>query len=81
MAMTLVMPLLANASAAVDESLLSKGRWVKVHVDSTGVYRLPVDLLSEWGFSDPSRITVAGYGSVERAHTLDTAPSGLPCFL
>lgn len=76
--MTLVMPLLANASAAVDESLLSKGRWVKVHVDSTGVYRLPVDLLSEWGFSDPSRITVAGYGSVERAHTLDTAPSGLP---
>lgn len=76
--MAIIMPSPVHASAVTDGSLLATGHWVKIHVDSTGVYRLPFDLLAEWGFSDPSRITVAGYGSVERAHTLDTAPDGLP---
>lgn len=59
-------------------SLLSEGRWIKVHVDSTSVYRIPYTLLNEWGFEHPDKIIVAGYGSVERAHSLDTAPDDLP---
>jgi len=35
-------------------------------------------MLRGWGFSDPDKIIVAGYGSVERAHSLDTAPDDLP---
>lgn len=66
------------ASSDVGSSILSQGHWVKVHVSSSSVYRLPHALLEELGFHDPSRIIVAGYGSVERAHTLDTAPDDLP---
>ncbi|MCM1521792.1 MAG: C25 family cysteine peptidase [Muribaculaceae bacterium] len=59
-------------------SVLSDGRWVKVRVDHTGVYRISHSTLRLWGFSNPSSVSIAGYGSVERAHSLDTAPDDLP---
>jgi len=68
----------ASVAAAGSSSLLSQGRWIKVHVDTTSVFRLPHDTLREWGFTNPDKVIVAGYGSVERAHTLDTAPDDLP---
>lgn len=74
----LLMPPRLFAAQDSDASLLSEGRWVKVHVDSTSVYRIPYTLLKEWEFDRPDKIIVAGYGSVERAHSLDTAPDDLP---
>lgn len=58
--------------------MLAEGRWVKVAVDTTGIHLLPVEMLRSLGFNDLDRVIVAGYGSVERAHSLDTAPDDLP---
>lgn len=71
-------PLMAGALTFSKSSVLSEGRWLKVRVDTTGVYRLSHKTLAEWGFADPSKVSVAGYGSVERAHSLDTGPDDLP---
>ena len=43
-------------------SQLAEGRWVKVAVTSTGMHMLPVATLREWGFTDPSKVRVYGYG-------------------
>ncbi|MDE6394061.1 MAG: hypothetical protein K2K77_01855, partial [Duncaniella sp.] len=74
----LLMPVSMLGAHGSGASLLAEGRWVKLHVDSTSVYRIPYTLLKEWGFEHPDRVIVAGYGSVERAHSLDTAPDDLP---
>lgn len=68
----------AHAADFASSSVLSQGRWVKVKVPATGVYRLSAQQLADMGFTDPSRVSIAGYGSVERAHTLNTAPDDLP---
>ena len=62
----------------VPSSVLASGQWVKVHVDSTSVYRIDYHILREWGFTEPEKVRVFGYGSVEQAHLLDTAPDDLP---
>ena len=43
-------------------SVLASGRWVKVAVPSSGLYKIPVSTLRSWGFTDPSRVRVFGYG-------------------
>ena len=59
--MTALLLLLPSISAtATTSSLLSAGRWVKVHTDTTSVYRLPHSLLREWGFDNPDNIVIAG---------------------
>lgn len=68
----------SHAAAVGSSSVLANGRWVKIHVDSTAIYRLDYATLRQWGFTDPARVTVHGYGSVEQAHILDTAPDDLP---
>ena len=68
----------ANANQYTRTSLLSKGHWVKIHVDSSSVYRLDYATLRRWGFNEPEKVSVYGYGSVEQAHALDTAPDDLP---
>ena len=76
--LTAIIFLLPPPPSAAASSLLSAGRWIKVHTDTTSVYRLPYTLLHEWGFDYPDKIVIAGYGSVERAHSLDSAPDDLP---
>jgi len=44
------------------QSVLASGRWVKVSVDHSGLHILPAATLRSWGFSDPSRVRVYGYG-------------------
>ena len=80
LAATLIVSTATPAAVAASDtsSLLSRGRWLKVRVDSTGVYRLPAEWLKAQGFDNPEQVIVAGYGSVERAHTLDSAPDDLP---
>ena len=45
-----------------DKSALSEGRWVKIRVAGNGLYKIDRETLSDWGFDDPSRVTVYGYG-------------------
>lgn len=78
LALGVLMPRMASAQSPDGGSLLSEGRWIKVHTDTTSVYRIPHTQLRDWGFTDPDKVIVAGYGSVERVHSLDTAPDDVP---
>ncbi len=49
-------------------SILSSGHWVKVRVDQEGIYRLSYDQLRQWGFADPSKVSVYGYGGAMLHH-------------
>ena len=50
--------LIAAGSAA--QSVLRTGRWVKVAVETDGVYRLPYSKLRSLGFADPQKVRVYG---------------------
>ena len=56
-------------------SRLASGYWVKVSVTQSGMYCLTDQQLRQWGFSDPSRVKVYGYGARRlpdsRAHHRD----------
>ena len=60
-----VLSLDAGWATVVDyasHSALSSGRWVKIRVDKSGVYRLTVSALREMGFENPAQVSVHGYG-------------------
>lgn len=60
--------------ASCSQSLLASGRWVKVRVPETGVYRLTDAELRKMGFPQPERVRVFGYGG----YRLSTLFSSLP---
>lgn len=60
--------------ARCSQSVLASGRWVKVRVPETGVYRLTDAELRKMGFSQPDRVRVFGYGG----YRLSTVFSSLP---
>lgn len=43
-------------------SVLSSGRWVKIKVSNSGLHLITRDRLRQWGFSDPAKVAVYGYG-------------------
>lgn len=43
-------------------SRLAEGKWVKVSIDESGIYRITPDNLRQWGFSDINAVRVFGYG-------------------
>lgn len=51
-------------------SVLASGRWVKIRVPADGVYQLSQSLLSQAGFSNPSRVKIYGYGGHLQNETL-----------
>lgn len=53
---------LAEASS---ESVLSKGRWVKVRVKSSGMKSLTFTALKQMGFDNPDKISVYGNGGTQ----------------
>ena len=59
---------IALSAAAFDpslyatESVLSSGRWVKISVKDSGLYRIPAATLRRWGFNDASSVRIHGYG-------------------
>ncbi|GEM_PF-876284 len=69
-----------NAAHYGSSSPLRQGHWVKIGVDTTGVYELSYADLKACGFSDPSAVRVYGYGGLlPNNHRLDgTVPDGLP---
>jgi hypothetical protein len=44
------------------QSVLSSGKWVKIKIEQTGIYKITYDDLRKMGFTDPSRVSVHGYG-------------------
>ncbi len=43
-------------------SVLSSGKWVKISVEKSGMHCITTSQLKDWGFSDPSRVCIYGYG-------------------
>ncbi|MCR4700654.1 MAG: type IX secretion system sortase PorU [Bacteroidaceae bacterium] len=54
--------LAVHASGYVANSVLSQGKWVKISVPAEGVYQLTPDLLKKWGFTNPDKVRLYGYG-------------------
>jgi hypothetical protein len=43
-------------------SALESGKWVKIQVGTTGVYKITDDDLKKMGFADPAKVSLHGYG-------------------
>ena len=71
----------ADESRYASQSLLSSGRWVKIKVEKSGVYRLTAADLKKMGFTDLSKVSIHGYGgwildeNFSKAGYLDDVPS------
>lgn len=44
------------------QSVLTKGKWARIRIQETGVYKLSYSYLKKMGFSDPSKVRLYGYG-------------------
>lgn len=55
------------------QSLLAEGRWVKISVPSTGIYKVTATDLRRHGFADPSAVRVMGYGGERISDVLTAA--------
>ena len=51
-----------NTTSYADNSVLSKGKWVKVSVAKSGIHKISYAKLKEWGVSNPSNVGVYGNG-------------------
>lgn len=55
-----VMAQTLQSPSFVPSSRLASGHWVKIAVDTAGIYRIDYATLTEWGFSEPSKVGVYG---------------------
>lgn len=46
-----------------NNSVLSEGKWVKISVPKSGIYKITESDLKKWGFNDPSKVNIYGYGA------------------
>lgn len=53
-----------NSSDYATHSVLADGKWVKIATTQAGIYQIPYDSLSAWGFTDPSNVKLFGYGGL-----------------
>lgn len=53
-----------SADTYASESALASGRWVKISVAESGIHFISASQLRQWGFSDPTRVTIHGYGAI-----------------
>lgn len=52
------------------QSRLAEGKWVKVSVPATGLYAITDAQLRQWGFQDPAKVRIYGYGGERIADAL-----------
>lgn len=52
---------LADGGSYAASSILASGKWVKIQVGETGMYKITYDELRKMGF-DPEKVSVHGYG-------------------
>lgn len=63
-----------------DSSVLAQGRWIKISVAETGMHFLPYSTLRSWGFAQPEKVSIYGYGGqrmpdrLTRANYVDDLP-------
>jgi hypothetical protein len=50
----------SNALKYATASKLADGKWVKVGTSKRGMHKIPYSTLSDWGFSEPSKVQVYG---------------------
>ena len=62
-----------EAESYRQQSRLASGRWVKIVVKESGVYRITSADARRWGFSDISRLKVYGYGGAPIGQALTKA--------
>lgn len=70
--LTTLIVLLASLSTAygrssddyATRSVLADGNWVKIATTQAGIYQIPYDSLTAWGFADPSKVKLFGYGGL-----------------
>ena len=62
------------------QSVLSEGRWVKIKVEQSGLQLITKANLRSWGFSDPSKVAIYGYGGrrIDNVLSLDNYIDDLP---
>ena len=66
-----------NPESYPAKSVLSSGRWIKVETDTTGIFEIDYDRLKEWGFPEPEKVSVFGYGAIEgTSHAFSTDMPG-----
>lgn len=51
-----------NASMYPAHSKMASGKWVKIKIPHTGVFQISYDQLKEWGFPEPEKVKVYGWG-------------------
>lgn len=59
--------------AYAPQSVLASGNWVRVSVEKSGLYLLTTADLKRFGFNDPSKVVVYGYGGERIADLLSEA--------
>ncbi|MBR1593751.1 MAG: type IX secretion system sortase PorU [Alloprevotella sp.] len=55
-------PRAAATERYAGNSVLASGKWVKIFVETEGIYQLTASRLREWGFANPERVKLYGYG-------------------
>lgn len=53
-----------------EKSVLAEGRWIKISVDKDGLYCISASRLKSWGFSDPDKVVIRGYGGQRQTDIL-----------
>lgn len=53
-----------DSSDYAPNSVLAEGHWVKISTTDAGIYQITEDSLRAWGFSDPSKVKLFGYGGL-----------------
>lgn len=73
---TLALPVPARAFSTdlyASSSVLHSGHWVKISVAQTGLHLITDSQLGAWGFSNPSKVKVYGYGGRRLSDQLSAA--------
>ena len=56
------LPATRSSSRYAENSVLATGKWVKIRVPKSGVYKITKSELSKMGFTNPSKVRLFGYG-------------------
>ncbi|MCD7975969.1 MAG: type IX secretion system sortase PorU [Tannerellaceae bacterium] len=51
-----------NGNRYASGSVLATGKWHKIQIDTTGIYKITYAELRSMGFSDPEKVSIHGYG-------------------
>lgn len=52
----------SNLHSFVSNSALSSGKWIKIGVTQSGIYKITYENLAAWGINNPANANIFGYG-------------------